>query len=111
MSCGFNYFMKLKLTRLWLSLFIVFVGFLGRQIVSVSAQGTSSWTQCADGRVIVRCESYDCPSGDTNRDGKCKTADNGARLTDARNDSVGANPRSGCGEMRYVAANESNTCS
>ena len=104
--------MKLKLTKVRLSLLLVFVSFLGTGIASVSAQNSStSWTQCTDGRMIVRCESYDCPSGDTNRDGKCTTADTNARLTDARNDSFCANPLSGCGEVRYFASNDSNTCS
>lgn len=75
---------------------------------NVSAQST--WSQCQDGRSIVRCETYDCPQGDTNKDGKCTLTDTGARLTDARNDSFCANPISGCGQVHYFPTGSSEAC-
>ena len=76
---------------------------------SVSAQG-SSWSQCQDGSAIARCETYDCPQGDTNKDGRCTLADSGGRLTDARNDSFCANPISGCGQVHYYPGGATNAC-
>lgn len=70
----------------------------------------ASWSQCTDGRSIVRCETYDCPRGDTNRDGRCTLTDTDARLTDARNDSFCANPISGCGQVHYYPSGSSLAC-
>lgn len=78
---------------------------------SVSAQSSSgTWSQCVDGRAIVRCETYNCPQGDTDNDGKCTLSDTNARLTDARNDSFCANPISGCGQVRYYPSGSSASC-
>src|SRR3990167_1946104 len=78
---------------------------------AVRAQGVNtSWSQCTDGRVIVRCETYDCPKGDTNNDGKCTLTDTDARLTDARNDSFCANPISGCGQVHYFPGGSGSSC-
>ena len=78
---------------------------------AVRAQGVNtSWSQCTDGRVIVRCETYDCPKGDTNKDGRCSLTDTDAKLTDARNDSFCANPISGCGQVRYFPGSSSSAC-
>lgn len=71
----------------------------------------SIWDQCTDGSAIERCETYDCPLGDTNNDGSCTLDDNSSRLTDVRNDSFCANPISGCGEVRYYPSNNSSACS
>lgn len=77
----------------------------------LAAQNTgSSWSQCTDGRAIARCETYDCPRGDTNRDGRCTLTDTDARLTDARNDSFCANPISGCGQVHYYPSGSSAAC-
>lgn len=75
-----------------------------------NAHAQSSWERCEDGKTVVHCETYDCPAGDTNGDGACSTADSGARLTDVRNDSLCANPVSGCGEVRYFPANAARAC-
>ena len=93
-----------------LALPVVFL-YLGLNVGQASAQSNAPWTQCTDGRVIVRCETYDCPNGDTNSDGTCNLSDTGARLTDARNDSFCANPLSGCGEVRYFPSGASASCS
>ena len=78
---------------------------------AVRAQGVNtSWSQCTDGRVIVRCETYDCPKGDTNNDGRCSLTDTDAKLTDARNDSFCANPISGCGQVHYFPGGSSSAC-
>lgn len=77
---------------------------------NVSAQSNSSWSQCSDGRAIARCQTYDCPQGDTNNDGKCTLEDTKARLTDARNDSLCANPTSGCGQINYFPSGSSTSC-
>lgn len=69
-----------------------------------------TWSQCADGSTIVRCETYDCPNGDTNGDGSCSFADSGARMTDARNDAFCANPISGCGQVHYYNSTSSSRC-
>lgn len=84
--------------------FLSLVAFAGQ----VGAQ--SSWSQCTDGRAIVRCETYDCPEGDTNRDGRCTLTDDDARLTDARNDPFCANPISGCGQVHYYPAGSASSC-
>jgi len=76
----------------------------------VRAQSSSSWSQCADGKTIVRCETYDCPKGDTNGDGRCTSADTNAKVTDARNDAFCANPISGCGQVLYYPAGSSSAC-
>jgi hypothetical protein len=80
------------------------------QVSQASAQVSSSWSQCTDGRGIVRCETFDCPRGDTNGDGRCTLTDNEARLTDSRNDSFCANPISGCGQVRYYPSGASVAC-
>lgn len=76
-----------------------------------NANAQSVWDQCTDGRSITRCETYDCPNGDTNSDGNCNFDDQGARLTDVRNDSFCSNPISGCGEVRYFASGDNDSCS
>lgn len=84
--------------------------FLGTKL-SVKAQQTSStWSQCSDGGQIERCETYDCPQGDTNGDGKCSLLDNGARLVDARSDPFCGNPTSGCGQVYYYKKNSTQAC-
>ncbi len=70
----------------------------------------TSWSSCTDGRAIVRCETYDCPRGDTNGDGKCSLTDTDAKLTDARNDSFCANPISGCGQVHYYPGSSTSSC-
>jgi len=70
----------------------------------------TSWSQCTDSRSIARCETYDCPEGDTNKDGKCTLTDDSARLTDARNDSFCANPISGCGQVHYYPSSSQEAC-
>lgn len=75
-----------------------------------SAQTTSYWSQCPDNSTIVRCETYNCPNGDTNKDGSCDTKDTGAQLTESRNDSFCANPPSGCGQVLYYATNQTSSC-
>lgn len=77
---------------------------------ATNAHAQSTWSQCQDGRTIVRCETYDCPQGDTNGDGKCTLTDTGARLTDARNDSFCANPISGCGQVHYFPTGTTEAC-
>ncbi|RJR29030.1 PKD domain-containing protein [Candidatus Microgenomates bacterium] len=90
--------------------FLAAVGML--LVPKIYAQNSSSdFSKCQDGRSIVRCETYDCPNGDTNNDGKCSLSDNGARLTDARNDSFCANPISGCGQVQYYATSQAESCS
>lgn len=79
-------------------------------LLSSRDASAQSWSQCRDGRQIARCETYDCPKGDTNNDGKCTLTDSGARLTDSRNDSFCANPISGCGQVQYYAAGSSEAC-
>lgn len=80
-------------------------------ILSVSNVSAQTWAQCTDGSSISRCETYDCPQGDTNNDGSCSLDDTDSRLTDVRNDSFCANPISGCGEVRYYGSNSSDACS
>jgi hypothetical protein len=90
----------------------IILGILGIIFYFLLAQNASAqtWSQCADGSAIARCETFDCPNGDTNGDGECTLADQGARLTDARNDSFCANPISGCGQVHYYKATSSNRC-
>jgi hypothetical protein len=71
----------------------------------------ANWSQCPDGNAIVRCDTYDCPQGDTNKDGKCTTADQGGKLSDSRKDAFCANPVSGCGEVHYFAKDQASACS
>lgn len=77
---------------------------------NVNAQTTSYWSQCADGASIVRCETYNCPNGDTNQDGLCDLKDTNATMSDNRNDSFCANPPSGCGQVLYYAPNQNFSC-
>lgn len=71
---------------------------------------TPAWSQCPDKSSIARCETYNCPKGDTNQDGACTLVDSGASLSDTRNDSLCANPLSGCGEVRYFSKNTTIAC-
>lgn len=96
--------------KLIYAIFIFLILFIGRPVKFVLAQSTSYWSSCQDGASIVRCETYNCPKGDTNGDGRCTTSDQDAELTESRNDSFCANPVSGCGEVLYFAANENNSC-
>jgi len=89
------------------SALVLFLTLIGAN--EVRAQ--SVWDQCTDGRSISRCETYDCPRGDTDGNGTCDLNDTDARLTDVRNDSFCSNPLSGCGEVRYFASGDSNSCS
>lgn len=92
---------------------ILVAGFivLVTQASGVEAQGiATTWSQCTDGRAITRCETYNCPQGDTNRDGRCSLSDTNAKLTDARNDSFCANPISGCGQVHYYPSGTSGAC-
>jgi hypothetical protein len=68
------------------------------------------WNQCGGGNSIVRCETYDCPQGDTNGDGRCTLSDTDAKFQESKNDAFCANPLSGCGEVLYFSANESSQC-
>ncbi len=77
----------------------------------LSAQTQTTWAQCPAGDDIVRCQTFDCPQGDTSGDGVCDLKDEKARLTDARNDSLCANPTSGCGQVNYFSAGQNNACS
>lgn len=79
-------------------------------VLAPSDTHAQSWSQCTDGRNISRCETYDCPKGDTNKDGKCTLEDTVARLTDSRNDSYCANPISGCGQVQYFPSGASQAC-
>lgn len=78
---------------------------------TVPAQTQTSWAQCPSGEEIVRCQTFDCPQGDTNKDGVCDLKDEKARLTDARNDALCANPTSGCGQVNYFSSGANNACS
>ncbi len=78
---------------------------------TVLAQTPTSWAQCPSGNEIVRCQTFDCPLGDTNKDGICDLKDEKARLTDARNDALCANPTSGCGQVNYFPSGSDNACS
>jgi hypothetical protein len=77
---------------------------------STQVRAQSTWSQCPGGEPIVRCETYDCPQGDTNHDGACTLQDSGAKYADAKNNSLCANPLSGCGEVRYFAKDETQAC-
>ena len=87
-----------------LSLLIYIVGTVN------TTYAQSAWQECPDGEQIVRCETYDCPQGDTNSDGACTLEDQGARYADAKNNSFCTNPISGCGEVRYFAADTTSAC-
>lgn len=79
-------------------------------VSQVSAQSTSYWSQCADGASIVRCETYNCPRGDTNLDGLCDLKDASGVISDSRNDSFCANPPGGCGQVLYYAQGQNVSC-
>lgn len=64
----------------------------------------ADWSTCPDGKAVVRCATYNCPKGDTNKDGACNISDEDAKLTDLRNDALCANPPSGCGQVYYYDA-------
>lgn len=70
----------------------------------------SYWNQCGNGTPIVRCETYDCPQGDTNKDGRCNLNDDRAKLQESKNDAFCANPLSGCGEVLYYTQDSVNSC-
>lgn len=82
----------------------------GACAVTANAQSTSYWSQCPDNTTIARCETYNCPKGDTNGDGRCTLSDDSAQFTESRNDSFCANPQSGCGEVLYFAQSQQASC-
>ncbi len=88
---------------------LVSVGLLSLSTKELKGQA-SSWQNCPNGTQIVRCETYDCPQGDTNQDGTCTLSDTGAKLSDSRNNSLCANPASGCGEVRYYPKDTKIAC-
>ena len=92
----------------FLSLSIVLLG-TALSVSSVSA-ADAYWNQCGGGNSIVRCETYDCPQGDTNNDGRCTLQDTDAKFQESKNDAFCANPLSGCGEVLYFSANNSAQC-
>ncbi len=91
-----------------LSLLLFFLLFSAESVVKAQ---NSPWYHCPDGEAIVRCETYNCPNGDTNKDGACTKEDQGASLTDARSDALCANPPSNCGEVHYYPKNATLACS
>lgn len=91
------------------TLLVFLIAFFSPGFVA-SLRAQSEWDICPNGATIVRCETYNCPQGDTNGDGSCTLSDNGASLTSARNDSLCANPISGCGEVRYYGAGGQSAC-
>lgn len=91
----------------WAVLFLIAGMFV---FFATDISAANSWDQCNDGSTVVRCETYDCPQGDTNKDGECTLDDTGARISDIRNDSLCANPLSGCGEVHYYPAQSSQSC-
>jgi len=98
--------MKNKISKgMFLSLALTFLS-----VGSAVAQTTSYWNNCSGGTQIVRCETYNCPKGDTNKDGRCSLSDEQATQTDSRNDSFCANPPSNCGEVLYFPQNSTNSC-
>lgn len=94
--------------KMFVLLFVFVVGSLSVGVAN--AQTTTYWSQCVDGASIVRCETYNCPNGDTNQDGICDLKDTRATLSDTRNDSFCANPPSGCGQVLYYAQNQGLSC-
>ena len=98
-----------KISR-YIYLVLPIITFMLGSTAVARAQTQNTWSQCTDGRQISRCETYDCPKGDSNKDGKCTLTDEGARLTDARNDSFCANPISGCGQVHYYPSGSSTAC-
>lgn len=74
------------------------------------AAAETAWSQCPGGSSIVRCQTYDCPKGDTNSDGLCSLSDTDAKITDSRNDAFCANPLSGCGQVQYYAKDATAAC-
>lgn len=93
-----------------MKLFITILASIISLVLVPRVQAESSWEKCDNGSTVVHCETYDCPQGDTNKDGKCTTTDKGARITDSRNDSLCINPASGCGQVLYFPANSANSC-
>ena len=88
--------MSLK-SKTFVSIFILFLLFIAGN-TNLNAQ---SWAQCPSGEDIIRCETINCPKGDTNKDGSCSLDDENAQYSDARNNSLCANPTSGCGVIYY----------
>jgi hypothetical protein len=88
------------------------LGLLALSVVPTFAQSssTSYWSQCADNTSIVRCDTYNCPKGDTNGDGLCDLKDSTASISESRNDSFCANPPSGCGQVLYYSTGTNNSC-
>jgi hypothetical protein len=84
--------------------------FAGGGLYGKSHAAAPNWSQCPDTSPIARCETYNCPQGDTNKDGACTLDDSGASLSDSRNNSLCANPISGCGEVRYFKQNTDIAC-
>lgn len=78
---------------------------------SWASAADEAWSVCPNKAEIARCETINCPQGDTNSDGKCTLADANAELTDARNDALCANPTSGCGQVNYFEKGQAQACS
>lgn len=77
---------------------------------SWASAADEAWSVCPNKSEIARCETINCPQGDTNSDGKCTTEDESAELTDARNDALCANPTSGCGQVNYFEKGSTTSC-
>jgi len=91
----------MKSFRNYLTLAIVVVVFIFATLKIEAQQVESDWSKCPDGSAVVRCATYNCPEGDTNKDGQCTASDEKSKLTDLRNDALCANPPSGCGQVYY----------
>lgn len=95
--------------RFFISIFLV--SLMHHLVIKVSPFTVAqTWSRCQDGTAISRCETYDCPQGDTNKDGNCTLSDQGAKFTDARTDSYCANPASNCGQILYFKSQQSTSC-
>lgn len=92
-------------------LLVVIVGLFVAFLLAISKNlSAADWSQCPDSSPIMRCQTYNCPDGDTNGDGDCSLEDSRAKLTDYRNDALCANPPSGCGVVHYYRDGQANSC-
>lgn len=90
-------------------LFFVFLLIISYQLLSVN-NVYALVNYCSNGAEIIHCETYDCPSGDTNGNKVCDIDDKNANLTDIRNDGFCQKPVSGCGVIHYFDVDGGQSC-
>jgi len=90
-------------------LFFVLLFIVSFNLIKVS-NAMALVNYCTNNAEIAHCETFDCPSGDTNGNSICDLDDKNASLSDIRNDGFCQKPVSGCGVIHYYEASGGQSC-